>query len=329
MEQDALEDLGWSLEIKKKPELNTILREITLNRFVESDILLKIKEQYDMQLSLHKEVEVPSYNKVFVINDELFGKRYILKISTDELKAKTEAVTNYYLGQHEILGQYVPQGLIPEPIKFGELYITIQEDLGESVVAKPLEYYMKAIAMFHVYAEDALTKHIESFNKTIFATSTELIDKLPVKVANQLNSNAVSKTQDSFSSLIESDDLVLGHGDLKPDNIGGEYLLDHEQIKVMPREYSIASFLALNLPNNKEKWQGLISTYVKSVTEETSQELDPIELTDRVLQVANYNLLKEWVSLNSNKQGEKERFKSEAYLHSLRNSINLESIPKR
>ncbi len=303
---------GMIAEIKKDRLANYPQMPSLLNCLRDEDYEVIIRS---IENDLGKEVKqinhngAVSFNKVYDAKSPQ-GDDLIVKVTGNKTKAKIEAAANYHLYKHDVLGMYFAEGLVPEPIKIGDVYLTVQrrvEDNSEHDAA----YFMTALAYIHAYAGSALKETgviVPVLEKREFG---EIIDnaktKLPVKVRT-----LKGKYDDAAALVNETDDLVISPTDLKQDNIIGGKFIDLESFKVADRAYSIASYLVNNHSMETEKWKSYIQAYTDTINRVTNGSvfLDASDLERRVKEIAIVPAAREVGGIHSRKMGLEQRRKS-------------------
>ncbi|MFH1064020.1 MAG: aminoglycoside phosphotransferase family protein [Candidatus Woesearchaeota archaeon] len=203
--------------------------------------------------------QVESANKVFHVHD-MNDRRLILKVFNDENRANTEAAANYWLSQRL---EFIVPGMTPEPIRAGNITMTLQEEISCSGKSKmPLDYWIRTIAKFHNNAGQILAEKNVKLPPVIrLRDSLEYAERHKMTQATNETTLDKPRLEDSIAYInLGIDDCVI-HADLKKDNLHGPYLIDLENCCRGDPSIDLAMlFTQYNVPEGQ--WETMISRYI-------------------------------------------------------------------
>lgn len=171
--------------------------------------------------------EVVSFNQSYKVVDK-DEKKWILKITTDEKKARMEAAANFYLSGKL---SFIAPGLSPEPTEINSFYLTLQEDISdkkELLIDRTVDYWVQTLATFHREAGEILE------SKGIVVPDLEILDLDIMQFIYESSDKGHDlrfdkhEIKDSVDYLLSTKSNYLVHGDVKKDNRLGEMLIDLE-----------------------------------------------------------------------------------------------------
>ncbi len=292
---------NYSLDIGSPEELDRLVKAVVPSRestnysLVDKLIAAGIPEE---AIAENKELqdfirnaesnEVVSANDTFYITDNQ-GEQWLLKVTDNEKKARIEASANYHLSAHF---DFIVPGMTPEPIKANGLYLTLQKDVSESNVVRPLNYWIGSLALFHRDAEEILRKkNIVIGNKKLKSVD-ELMEMYDHgKGVHDLARLDHAQLEDAISHLQTGEDYI--HGDLKRGNIRSSYLVDLEGCGRGNPGIDL-SMLLMQYGVPKEAWGTHLETYLRiKGTDDFDSELRDLQAS--VEQAAIYTATKEIV----------------------------------
>lgn len=222
-----------------------------------------------------KENDVVSQNRTFNVQDK-DGQRWLLKINTNKTRARIEAAANYYLSPHFT---FIVPGKSPEPVEANELYLTFQKDVsGELAIEQPLEYWIGAYALFHREAGTLLCTAGVSLADVSFRSADEQVERyLQGRHNNDFRLDTI-RLRESIDYLQGIKRKTAIHGDGKPGNRLGKYLVDLELTGWGHPAIDLALLFAhYGIP--QEEWGHHLIGYlmIKGVENSLTEELGELE----------------------------------------------------
>jgi hypothetical protein len=251
--------LGFYLrkQLQARNEMNT-LEDMLLEAGVPESAMNEEIWQYAKEIKSNPTI---SRNRSFIVED-VDGKTYLYKTiektKENKTRAAIEAAANYYLSDHF---DFIVAGKHPEPIEVSGLYVTVQEIIPQAV-AKPIEYWITNLAMFHKEAGNILERHKVVIPEVQMRTVDELFERYKRGKGKAFGFRFDKEELAEAIEYLESTPYKKAiHGDLKTDHRRGEYLIDLEMCGMGNPGIDLAALL-IQYKVPRREWDTHLAMYL-------------------------------------------------------------------
>jgi hypothetical protein len=294
---------------KKRPNDNSLVDKL-IDAGIPEEAIAGNEGLWDYLRNV-EENEVVSANQNFHVADK-DGQRWLLKITGDENKARMEAASNYYLGQHF---DFIVPGMAPVPIEANGIYMTLQQEVPKTI-DRGVDYWMASFALFHREAEKILGEKGIFVSDKVLKSVDYLEEQFDESKGNHELTFRKAEIRDAIDYLMETDYKIMVHGDAKEGNRFGSYLVDLESCGRMHAGIDLAMVL-MQSNIKKEDWDVHLRKYleIKGTSGNFDQEFQ--ELKEGTHYAALYMATKEVCGSSLRRLDKETRKDNEQLVYSL------------
>lgn len=233
-------------------------------------------------LSSADPVTLPSSHRNFTVAGNE-GKAWHLKLypktATGLKEARISSALNFYASRSL---PFLVHSEYPEPIEAHGFYLTLQEHKPAIAIEMPIKYWIGALAQFHQKADLILQDQgITIADRVPYRSVDEVLDRIQKTRKHHSIVLDQRRLEEDITYLLETEQVVRVHGNVKGDNRLGHYLVDLDTSGFAPAGFDLALlFMDFNIP--RKQWDYYLRLYLTARgthDRDQSTELKQLELS--------------------------------------------------